>query len=166
MPALLTPAFLLGLAALAVPLLIHLIRRERHDAVEFPSLMFISRIPQRTVKRRRIRNWWLFALRCLALILLVGAFARPFVENPPVAAAEMSGPREVVILLDRSYSMGYGDRWQRAVAAAQEAVAGRDAALLAGIILVSAIMVVLVNLAVDLAYAALDPRVGTSGAAA
>lgn len=45
---------------------------------------------------------------------------------------------------------------------AQEAVAGRDAALLAGIILVSAVMVVVVNLMVDLAYAALDPRVGRS----
>lgn len=45
---------------------------------------------------------------------------------------------------------------------AQEAVAGRDAALLAGIILVSAVMVVVVNLMVDLAYAALDPRVGAS----
>jgi peptide/nickel transport system permease protein len=48
---------------------------------------------------------------------------------------------------------------------AQEAVAARDAPLLAGIILVSAVMVVLVNLAVDLAYAALDPRVGTGEAA-
>ena len=63
---LLTPAFLIGLAALAVPLLIHLIRRERHDAVEFPSLMFLSRIPQPVVKRRSIRNWWLFALRCFS----------------------------------------------------------------------------------------------------
>jgi hypothetical protein len=118
---LLAPAFLIGLAALAVPLLIHLIRRERHDAVEFPSLMFISRIPQRTVKRRRIRNWWLFALRCLALILLAGAFARPFVERPLDTAASAAA-REVVILLDRSYSMGYGDRWDRAVGAAREAV--------------------------------------------
>ena len=47
---------------------------------------------------------------------------------------------------------------------AQEAVAARDAALLAGIILVSAVMVVAVNLIVDLAYAALDPRVGAAGA--
>jgi hypothetical protein len=122
--SLLAPAFLVGLAALAVPLLVHLIRRERHDAVEFPSLMFMSRIPQPIVKRRRIRNWWLFALRCLALILLVGAFARPFVERSPdaIAVAELS--REVVILLDRSYSMSYGDHWQRAVAAAGEAIAG------------------------------------------
>jgi hypothetical protein len=119
---LLTPAFLIGLAALAIPLIIHLIRRERHDAVEFPSLMFLSRIPQPVVKRRRIRNWWLFALRCLALILLVSAFARPFVERAPDALAQGEAAREVVILLDRSYSMGYGDRWTRALTAAREAV--------------------------------------------
>lgn len=121
---LLAPAFLIGLGALAVPLLIHLIRRERHDAVEFPSLMFLSRIPQPIVKRRRIRNWWLFALRCLALILLVGAFSRPFVERAPAALSQEDAAREVVILLDRSYSMGYGDRWTRAVAAAAEAIEG------------------------------------------
>jgi peptide/nickel transport system permease protein len=49
---------------------------------------------------------------------------------------------------------------------AQEAVAGRDAPLLIGIIVVSAVLVILVNLLVDLAYAALDPRVGASEAAA
>ncbi|MBR9990900.1 MAG: BatA and WFA domain-containing protein [Gemmatimonadetes bacterium] len=121
---LLAPAFLVGLAALAVPLLIHLIRRERHDAIEFPSLMFLSRIQQPIVKRRRIRNWWLFALRCLALILLAGAFARPFVDRGPNALAQIDAARELVILLDRSYSMGYGDRWDRAVAAAREAIEG------------------------------------------
>jgi hypothetical protein len=121
---LLTPAFLIGLAALAVPLLIHLIRRERHDALEFPSLMFLSRIPQPIVKRRRIRNWWLFALRCLALILIVGAFARPFVDRGDTALAQADIAREVVIMLDRSYSMGYGGRWERAVAAARTAIDG------------------------------------------
>jgi hypothetical protein len=119
---LLTPAFLIGVAALSVPLIIHLIRRERHDAVEFPSLMFLSRIPQHTVKRRRIRNWWLFALRCLALLLLVGAFARPYIDRPNAGLAAVDTARELVILIDRSYSMGYGDRWQRALAAAREAV--------------------------------------------
>ncbi|TKT74667.1 ABC transporter permease [Aquamicrobium sp. LC103] len=47
---------------------------------------------------------------------------------------------------------------------AQEAVAGRDAPLLIGIIIVSALLVILVNLLVDIAYALLDPRVGASGA--
>jgi peptide/nickel transport system permease protein len=45
---------------------------------------------------------------------------------------------------------------------AQEAVAGRDTALLIGIILVSAVLVIAVNLVVDVVYAVLDPRVGAS----
>ena len=49
---------------------------------------------------------------------------------------------------------------------AQEAVAGRDAPLLIGIIIVSAVLVILVNLAVDIAYALLDPRVGAGEASA
>ena len=49
---------------------------------------------------------------------------------------------------------------------AQEAVAGRDAPLLTGIIVVSAILVISVNLAVDIAYALLDPRVGAAEASA
>jgi hypothetical protein len=122
MLGLLTPAFLIGIAALSVPIIIHLIRRERHDAVQFPSLMFLSKIPQRTVKRRHIRNWWLFALRCLALLLLVGAFARPYLDRPNINVSAVAAAREVVIMVDRSYSMGYGDRWQRALASAREAV--------------------------------------------
>jgi peptide/nickel transport system permease protein len=49
---------------------------------------------------------------------------------------------------------------------AQEAVAGRDTALLTGIIVVSAVLVILVNLLVDITYALLDPRVGATEAAA
>ena len=45
---------------------------------------------------------------------------------------------------------------------AQEAVSGRDTALLTGIIVTSAVLVILVNLAIDIVYAALDPRVGAS----
>ena len=47
----LTPAFLAGLAALAVPVIIHLIHRERREVVAFPSLMFLRKIPYRTVRR-------------------------------------------------------------------------------------------------------------------
>ncbi|MER8367876.1 ABC transporter permease [Mesorhizobium sp. M1348] len=49
---------------------------------------------------------------------------------------------------------------------AQEAVAARDTPLLLGIILVSAVLVVIINLLVDIAYAFLDPRVGASEAGA
>jgi hypothetical protein len=120
----LTPLFLVGLGALAVPIVLHLIQRERRNVVQFPSLMFIRRIPYQSVQRRRIRHWLLLALRLAALALVVLAFARPFVRHTDVAAAAGTGAREVVVLLDRSYSMGYGDRWQRAQAAAQNAING------------------------------------------
>lgn len=111
----LAPLFFLGLGALAVPILVHLIQRERKTPVEFPSLMFLRRVPYQSVKRRRISNWVLFLLRSAALLLMVLAFARPFLTQTPIqASVANAGARDVVILLDRSASMGYGDHWQRA----------------------------------------------------
>src|SRR5262245_33846580 len=120
--AFLTPLFLLGLAGLAVPVIIHLIQRERKNVVQFPSLMFLQRIPYQSVQRRRIRNWPLLLLRLTALALIVAAFSRPFFRRQAFAASASGGAREVVILVDKSYSMGYGDRWARASAAARDAI--------------------------------------------
>ena len=83
----LTPLFLVGLAALAVPVLIHLTQRERKSIVEFPSLMFVRRIPYQSVRRRRIRHWALLAMRAAAIALIVAAFARPFFRQSAIAAA-------------------------------------------------------------------------------
>lgn len=119
----LVPAFLAGLAAVVVPVLLHLTNRQRTEVVEFPSLMFLQRIPYQATNRRRLRDVLLLALRVLALVLLVGAFARPFLDRPlPPDAALNFGAREVVILLDRSASMGYGDTFERARDAARDAV--------------------------------------------
>jgi hypothetical protein len=130
----LAPLFFAGLAAIAVPILVHLIQRERKNIVAFPSLMFIRKIPYQSVERRRIHNWWLLLLRVAAMLLLVAAFSRPFFRVDPVsAAAALSGAREVVILLDRSASMGYGDHWAKAQEEAKKIVAtigGEDRATL------------------------------------
>src|SRR6187549_3272017 len=108
----LSPLFLVGLAAVAVPILVHLIQRERKDLIPFPSLMFLQRIPYQSVERRRIHNWWLFLMRLAAMALIVTAFARPFLtESAVTAAAAVTGARDVVILLDRSASMAYGNHW-------------------------------------------------------
>ena len=119
----LTPLFLIGLAGLAIPVIIHLIQKERKNVVQFPSLMFLRRIPYQSVQRRRIRNWLLLLMRLAALALIVLAFSRPFVRRTEIAASA-SGAREVVVLLDRSYSMGYGGKWPQALAAAQNAING------------------------------------------
>jgi hypothetical protein len=120
--AFLAPFFLLASAALAVPIVVHLIQRERSRVVQFPSLMFVQKIPYQSVRRRRIRHWSLLLMRCAALLLIVLAFARPFLKREVAAAAALGGTREVVILLDHSASMGYGDHWQKAKDAAHQAV--------------------------------------------
>ena len=120
----LSPFVLLGLGALAIPVLVHLIQRERKRVVEFPSLMFVRRIPYQSVRRRRIRHWALLMLRAAAVALIVLAFARPFLRHNAAATAVTGGAREVVILLDQSASMGYGDHWQKARDAARSVVRG------------------------------------------
>ena len=120
----LVPAFLAGLAALAIPVVLHLLNRERKESVRFPSLMFVRRVPYRSIRRQSIRHPWLLLLRCIALALLAAAFSRPFLERSDASAASAPSARDVAVLLDRSYSMGYGDRWERARAAARTVVAG------------------------------------------
>ncbi len=115
----LVPAFLLGLAALVIPILVHLTRRQKARVVEFPSLMFLDRVPFQAESRRRIHHWLLLLLRALAVALIVAAFSRPFFTDPALVAGSGVGPREVVVLLDWSYSMGVQDRWDRGIAAAR-----------------------------------------------
>ena len=120
----LTPLFLAGLAALAVPILVHLTRHEQGKPLAFPSLMFLKRIPFEETSRRRLRNPWLLLLRLAALGLLVAAFARPFVRDGRLAQVGGAGPEEVVVLVDQSYSMELGGRWQEGVSMARSVVSG------------------------------------------
>ena len=113
----LAPAVLAGLLAIAIPVVIHMINRERKETIAFPSLMFLRKIPYRSVRRQKLRHLMLLALRCLAIAIIIWAFARPFFERRMAAAPASSDGREVVVLLDRSYSMGNGSRWTRATEA-------------------------------------------------
>ena len=117
----LSPLFLLGLAAVALPIIVHLVRRTRAKKVEFPSLMFVRQIPQRTIRRRRLINWLLLALRCLALLCLVLAFARPFFTNSN-AAESLTRAKAKIILLDTSLSLRYGKRFEQALTQARSIV--------------------------------------------
>lgn len=123
----LAPIFFAGLAALAIPILVHLTYRQKATVVPFPSLMFVQKVPFKSMRRQQIRHWLLFLLRCAALILLVFAFSRPFLDRPSLASPLGSASREVVILIDNSNSMAYGDRWQQAQQAARDTINGLSA---------------------------------------
>jgi len=118
----LVPAFLAGLVALALPVLFHLRHRERDRRHRVPSLMFLRRIPIRTSHRRRITDWLLLLLRAGVVALLVAAFARPFLGRS-VAPAATPPSRSVVLLMDRSLSMGHAAVWPAARDSARRVVA-------------------------------------------
>ncbi|HSH76286.1 MAG TPA: BatA domain-containing protein, partial [Longimicrobiales bacterium] len=112
--AFLVPLFLVGIAGIVVPIVVHLTRRQRRNVVLFPSLMFLDKIPYQEQRRRRIQHWFLLSLRSLALAVLALAFARPFLQDAELGLGATGGPREVVVLVDQSYSMEVGDQFERA----------------------------------------------------
>ncbi|MFP5353856.1 MAG: BatA domain-containing protein [Gemmatimonadota bacterium] len=120
--AFLAPLFAGALAAIVVPLLVHLVHKERKEAIRFPSLMFVQRTPYQHSSRQRIRDWLLFAARCLVIALLAAAFMRPVLARTAEASAESGGGTEVVVMLDRSLSMRHGERWAMAQRAVRERI--------------------------------------------
>lgn len=110
----LVPALLAGLAAILVPVLVHLRQRERRDPIAFPSLMFLRQVPSRTAERRRITHPLLLLLRALAVAALVAAFARPFWRQADPSPAAGKVARTLIVAVDRSLSMGYRGVWERA----------------------------------------------------
>jgi hypothetical protein len=103
----LAPWFLGGLAALGVPVFVHLLRK--HVTIPRPvsSLMFFERGTQSSTRHRRLRYLLLFALRFALLLLVVLAFADPFIRRP---ATDANG-RLLLIVLDDSFSMRAGTRF-------------------------------------------------------
>src|SRR5262245_10413960 len=100
----LSPFFLLGIAAVAAPILVHLVRRTRARRIEFPALIFVRQVPQRTIRRRTLQNLLLLIVRCLAIALIVLAFTRAFFSGSSAAKNGVSS-RATVVLLDNSLSM-------------------------------------------------------------
>ncbi len=101
MPNFLQTAFLSGLAALAVPVLIHLFFRLKTKRVELGTIRFLRAVLEENARRRKVMRWLLLALRMLFVALLVGLFARPYFT----AAATGSDKELLVILIDQSATM-------------------------------------------------------------
>ena len=120
----LNPFFLFGSLALAVPVLIHLVRREKSEIIPFSSLMFLLKVPKRSIRQQKMKNLLLMALRLLILALLVGAFARPYMTQPERPTAGGNSNRGTVMMLDTSYSMRYGNNFDRMKSEAQKRIDG------------------------------------------
>lgn len=116
----LSPLFLIGMAAAAIPIAIHLLHRRTEPVVEFSAMRFLRRAPVEHSRRRRLREMLLLALRVAALLLLAFAFARPYLTE---SAAALATPATVV-MVDTSVSMSAPGQFERARAKASEIVRG------------------------------------------
>ena len=128
---LLAPWFLAGLAALGVPVFVHLLRRHVTTPRPVGSLMFFERGTQSSTRHRRLKYRLLFALRAALLLLLVLAFANPFVRR---SRADAHG-RTHLIVLDNSFSMRaatrFADAKRQALAAVERKPRGDKAQIMA-----------------------------------
>ena len=109
------PAFLLGALAIAIPIVLHLLRRDVAPEVPFTAVRLLHRAPVERADRRRLRDLLLLAARVAALLLLAAAFARPYVQGAAPAPVR-------VVAIDRSYSMGAPGVFARALELAREAI--------------------------------------------
>jgi hypothetical protein len=98
----LAPLFLLLGAAAAVPLLLHLMRRNVSARVDFPAARYLQRAEQEHSRSLRLRNLLLMVLRVLLILALAFAAARPFIRGVGVGVGH--GATAVAIVLDNSLS--------------------------------------------------------------
>jgi hypothetical protein len=111
------PAFLVAALAVALPIALHLLRRDVAPDMPFTAVRLLKKSPVERSRRRRLRDLLLLAARVTALLLLALAFARPFA---PESGSAMMPLR--IVAIDRSFSMGAPGALERARQLARSAV--------------------------------------------
>jgi hypothetical protein len=128
MPAFLSPLFLVAIAAAAIPIVLHLLKRDPEPRVKFAAVALLRQAPVERTSTRRLRQILLLLLRVAVLVLLALAFARPFL------AAIATRSSATIVALDTSYSLSGPGRFARAQELAGEAIrrapVGNDVAVI------------------------------------
>jgi hypothetical protein len=158
----LSPLFLAGAALAAVPIVLHLLKREPEARVKFAAVQLLKEAPVEHTEKRHLRELLLLALRIAALLLLALAFARPFFASG--AALESSGL--TVVALDTSFSVSAPGRFDRAKQLAKDAVARAPIGDLVGVVIFADQAEIAAKPSVDrvLAAAAIDQATPGYGA--
>lgn len=106
----LNPAILIGLLAASIPILIHLLNLRQRRRVEFSSLMLLKQIQSSSLKRFKIREWILLAIRSLIIFFLVATFSKPVFPSMQAGSGFSTQTKtSAMIILDVSPSMSYRD---------------------------------------------------------
>ncbi len=116
----LNPLFLIGLTAVLLPVIAHLISRKSGIKKHFPAVRFLITSSGDTAARSRLKDLILLVLRSLIIVLVVLVFAKPAVFS--FAPPGNENPRSVAIVIDNSFSMGYGGNFNRARSRAKDII--------------------------------------------
>ena len=110
-----------------IPLALHLMQNQRKEQLPFPTLRFLKLAEKHSSRRMKMENFLLWLLRTLIMALLGMAFAMPMIRRSGLGWMG-EAPRDVAIVLDASYSMGYhterGSVWDKGVEAAAAIIEG------------------------------------------
>ncbi len=96
------PTFLIALGVLAIPVIIHLFHFRRFKKVYFTNVSLLKELKEETSTRNKLRSLLILLARCLAVAMLVFAFAQPIINSGEINDAQK---RAVEIFIDNSFSM-------------------------------------------------------------
>jgi hypothetical protein len=145
----LSPLFLIGTLAAAVPIVLHLLKREPEPRLKFPAVKLLKHAPVEYTENRRLRELLLLALRVTAVGLLALAFARPFLASTEAVGSAGA----TIVALDTSYSMSAPGVFERAKTLARGAVNRAGPGDLVAVVTFSDVPNVAATLSPDRAFA-------------
>jgi hypothetical protein len=105
----LNPAILFGLFAASIPILIHLLNLRKLKKIDFSTLNFLKELQKNRIRKIKLKQWLLLALRVLTILLLVFAFARPTLEGTAIGGTTSAAKTTAVFILDDTFSMSVID---------------------------------------------------------
>jgi uncharacterized repeat protein (TIGR01451 family) len=106
----LNPAVLFGLAAASIPVLIHILNLRRLKRIEFSTLKFLKELQKNKIRKIKLKQWLLLALRVMIILFLVTAFARPTLEGLSIGGTTSAAKTTAIFILDDTYSMSVVDQ--------------------------------------------------------
>ncbi len=105
----LNPVVLFGLLAASIPVIIHLFNLRTLKKIEFSTLTFLKELQKNRIRKIKLKQWLLLALRVLIILLLVLAFARPTLEGVAIGGTTSAAKTTAVFILDDTFSMSVVD---------------------------------------------------------
>jgi uncharacterized membrane protein len=101
----LNPVILFGLLAASIPILIHLLNLRKLKKINFSTLQFLKELQKNKIRKIKLKQWLLLALRVLIILCIVTAFARPTLVGVSIGGTTSAAKTTAVFILDDTFSM-------------------------------------------------------------